>query len=48
MLIRHPGNLHINVVADKYDDEIEQVLEPFIYEIVCKSTLELRLWWVNY
>lgn len=30
------GNLHINVVADKYDDEIEQVLEPYIYEIVCK------------
>jgi FAD/FMN-containing dehydrogenase len=31
------GNLHINVVADKYDDEIEKVLEPYIYEIVCKS-----------
>lgn len=37
MLIRHLGNLHINVVADKYDDEIEQVLEPYIYEIVCES-----------
>lgn len=31
------GNLHINVVADKYDDEIEQVLEPYIYEVVCES-----------
>lgn len=32
------GNLHINVVADKYDEEIEKVLEPYIYEIVCEST----------
>jgi hypothetical protein len=31
------GNLHINVVADKYDEEIEKVLEPYIYEIVCRS-----------
>jgi hypothetical protein len=23
-------------VADKYDDEIEKVLEPYIYEIVCE------------
>ena len=25
------------MVADKYDDEIEKVLEPYIYEIVCES-----------
>jgi len=27
------------VVADKYDDKIEKVLEPYIYEIVCKPIL---------
>lgn len=32
-----PGNLHINVVADSYDEEIEKVIEPYIYEAVCKS-----------
>ena len=26
------GNLHINVVADMYDPEIEAAIEPFIYE----------------
>jgi hypothetical protein len=28
------GNLHINIVADKYKEEYEQVIEPYIYEIV--------------
>lgn len=28
------GNLHINIVADKYDAEIEKVIEPYIYELV--------------
>ena len=38
MVLAHAiGNLHINVVADKYDEEIEKVLEPYIYEIVCES-----------
>ena len=26
------GNLHLNVVAAKYDDEVEAVIEPYIYE----------------
>lgn len=29
-----PGNLHLNIVADKYTDEIEQAIEPYVYEIV--------------
>jgi len=28
------GNLHINICADKYDEEIEKVIEPYIYELV--------------
>jgi len=28
------GNLHINVVADTYSQEIEDTLEPFIFEVV--------------
>ncbi|KAK7058824.1 D-lactate ferricytochrome c oxidoreductase [Paramarasmius palmivorus] len=28
------GNLHLNVVANAYTDEIQNALEPFIYEIV--------------
>jgi hypothetical protein len=28
------GNLHINIVADKYKEEYEKVIEPYIYEIV--------------
>jgi FAD/FMN-containing dehydrogenase len=27
------GNLHINIVANKYTEEIEKVIEPFVYEI---------------
>lgn len=30
------GNLHINVVADAYSQEIEDTLEPFIFEVVRK------------
>lgn len=32
-----PGNLHINICADKYDDEIEKVIEPYVYEIVAEE-----------
>jgi FAD/FMN-containing dehydrogenase len=28
------GNLHINIVAEKYSDEVERIIEPYIYEIV--------------
>ncbi|KIO25753.1 hypothetical protein M407DRAFT_24911 [Tulasnella calospora MUT 4182] len=28
------GNLHINVIAETYTKEIEELLEPFIYEVV--------------
>lgn len=30
------------MVADKYDDEIEKVLEPYIYEIVCELAYPLN------
>lgn len=26
------GNLHINIVAKSYDEKVEQIIEPFIYE----------------
>ena len=36
--LQHPyrvsGNLHLNVVADSYTPEIEDALEPYIYEVV--------------
>lgn len=28
------GNLHLNVVADSYTPEIQDALEPYIYEVV--------------
>ncbi|KAF4572774.1 FAD-binding Oxidoreductase/Transferase Type 4 [Pleurotus pulmonarius] len=28
------GNLHLNVIAEQYTDEIQDALEPFIYELV--------------
>ena len=28
------GNLHLNVVAQAYSQEIQDALEPFIYEVV--------------
>lgn len=28
------GNLHLNIVADSYTPEIQDALEPFIYELV--------------
>ncbi len=31
---RSAGNLHLNVVADTYSSEIQDALEPFIYELV--------------
>lgn len=30
----HSGNLHVNIVAERYDPEIETVIEPYIYEWV--------------
>jgi FAD/FMN-containing dehydrogenase len=37
------GNLHINIVADKYKEEYEKVIEPYIYEIVGEYSA-LFLW----
>ncbi|KAL7418713.1 D-lactate ferricytochrome c oxidoreductase [Cryptotrichosporon argae] len=28
------GNLHLNIVASKYTDEVEKVIEPYVYELV--------------
>jgi hypothetical protein len=36
------GNLHLNVVADQYLPEIENALEPYVYEIVGMSTSSLH------
>ena len=30
----HPGNLHLNIIADAYLPEIQDALEPYIYEVV--------------
>ncbi|KAG8933028.1 hypothetical protein FRC02_000215 [Tulasnella sp. 418] len=30
------GNLHINVIADAYTKEVEDLLEPFVYKVVSK------------
>ena len=39
-LIRHSGNIHINVVAAAYTPEIAAALEPFVFELVggCRQT----------
>lgn len=37
------GNLHINIVANKYTEEIEKVIEPYVYEIVGEYPLFLPL-----
>jgi len=31
------GNLHLNVVAQAYTQEIQDALEPFVYEVVGTS-----------
>jgi hypothetical protein len=31
------GNLHLNVIAEVYSKEIEEALEPFVYELVGTS-----------
>lgn len=28
------GNVHLNVIAEMYSDEIQNALEPFVYELV--------------
>lgn len=40
------GNLHLNVVAEVYSKEIEEALEPFVYELVGTSCF-LPLQYVN-
>lgn len=35
------GNLHLNVVAEVYSKEIEEALEPFVYELVGTSCVFL-------
>ena len=32
------GNLHLNIVADAYLPEIQEALEPYIYEVVGMSS----------
>jgi len=29
-----PGNLHLNVITEVYSKEIEEALEPYVYELV--------------
>lgn len=29
-----PGNLHLNIIAHAYTPEIQDALEPFVYELV--------------
>ena len=35
------GNLHLNIIANKYTDEVEKIIEPYIYEIVGASIIQL-------
>jgi hypothetical protein len=35
--IRLAGNLHLNIAAAAYTQEIESALEPFVYELVGES-----------
>jgi len=37
------GNLHLNVVADAFLPEIEQALEPYIYEVVGECLSSIRV-----
>jgi FAD/FMN-containing dehydrogenase len=30
------GNLHINIIAESYNNEVESVIEPYIYEWIAK------------
>jgi len=36
LLTSASGNLHLNIVADAFLPEIQDALEPFIYEVVRK------------
>ncbi len=38
--IRLIGNLHLNIVAAAYTQEIESALEPFVFELVGESEPE--------
>lgn len=33
------GNLHLNIVGREYAEDIKDVIEPFVYEIVCEYWL---------
>ncbi|KAG8858407.1 hypothetical protein FRB96_005292 [Tulasnella sp. 330] len=35
------GNLHINVIAEKYSKELEELLEPFVFEVVDAVSIDL-------
>lgn len=37
------GNIHLNIVAPKYTEEIEAALEPYVYEVVCEYLVLLRI-----
>jgi FAD/FMN-containing dehydrogenase len=37
------GNLHLNIVSDVYSPEVQDALEPFIYELVGKRYLIQRV-----
>ena len=30
------SNIHVNIIAEKWDKDIEEALEPWIYQWVCK------------
>ena len=34
-----PGNLHLNIVAKEYSDEVTNALEPFVYELVGECSI---------
>ena len=36
------GNLHLNVVTQAYSQEIQDALEPFIYEVVGVSPFDIN------
>lgn len=35
------GNLHLNIVAREFKDEIKDTIEPYVYELVGKSLFHL-------
>jgi FAD/FMN-containing dehydrogenase len=39
---RRTGNLHLNIVASAYTQEIQDALEPFVYELVGRFSPHLQ------